>query len=1290
MIVLIVSLAVYVSGGQLLASTLGGYRDGILRELNAHLPFKLEAQSLSGEWQSFTPVIVLSGLRLSIPGSSNPPLELAQGRIGLDVLNSLRTGALQLNNVMLSGLDLRGELTATGSVRLSGLGEGSGDATGPLREFLLNVERVSLQHNHLQLTMPSGEVRDLELDLNLSRDGSQRRVQAILASTAGAHIEVIAKGLGDPFRPEDFTGNIYLHIQTAHLGAMQAMFANRAPTVWADGTADLELWLDWDRGQSAIATRFAGSDLVVTTPNASTPLPLQRVAFEAKALRSNDDWTVFFQNVQIGAGEAAANIPRLQLDLLGDTLRLRTAAVELAPVAKLLAQQQAIPQDLREVIAELQPQGALSALQVQLGDLDNPFAQWELAANFEDLTVEPWQGAPGIRAATGYARLTPGTGLVILDSPGLSLDFPTVYQQPLRYQDMYGSLALNWDSEVFHLRSGLLTTQGEEGSAKVLFSLAVPLQHSEVGIEMDLLVGLQDSSPKYRDKYIPYILDQSLRDWLTDSIGDGRIEQGAFLWRGSLNSHATELRTVQLAFNVADTQLAFDPRWPPLLVQQGIVLIDDSDVSVWAERANLLASTAQQVSVETRVNAAGHLTLDLRGGVHGPAADGFRVLNESPLADVVGPSFSAWKATGKLDTDLDLHLDLTDTTAAPQVNVLTQWHDVDILLTPGNLPLQRVNGKLAFSTSKGFSSRGLVGELWGKTVKAKVREQLEEGSDHYDPATSAVQIYADTAVDIADLRRWLRLDSLAFANGVTPAKVDIQLARGTAPQLAVSSDLQGVELDIPQPWHKESPEAWPFHLQLPLQQGSMPLQLALEQQQLAINLDVADGMVRGGSIGIAATPSPVQPGDLRVTGHAPLVQVDEWFDFVSRYYGSNLLQILSGAGTTDDAAGAKSSDATHEPPASAPLSVFIDDLQTDELVVLQQPLRDVRVDLASQPERWQLSLTSDWVAAELSVMRGGQPSRLEISHLDLDHLPAFQPTAGSGDSQWNLPTVAVSVADLSQSGKRLGALSFDLDTQDNVVTASNISGELAHLNIRPGSPGRLLWHRGQTPYTELQSGFEFGDLGQTLEYFGYQRIVQTEHGEFDLQLRWPGAPQDFSLAQAEGSLLARIGSGSFLDATAGASGALRVVSILNLADIVRRLSVSAMFESGIPFDSVEGAVDLSGGVLKVARMEVTGGSSFQFSGESDVRTRTVTGEMVAKLPVAQNLPWMAAFAASLPVVAGVYVISQVFDKQMNRLASAVYTIGGTWNDPTVTFDRIFDNTPEETPEPAATGQSSSP
>ena len=90
-------------------------------------------------------------------------------------------------------------------------------------------------------------------------------------------------------------------------------------------------------------------------------------------------------------------------------------------------------------------------------------------------------------------------------------------------------------------------------------------------------------------------------------------------------------------------------------------------------------------------------------------------------------------------------------------------------------------------------------------------------------------------------------------------------------------------------------------------------------------------------------------------------------------------------------------------------------------------------------------------------------------------------------------------------------------------------------------------------------------------------------------------------------------------------------------------------------------------------MEVEGrGSGFHFTGVSDVASQRLDGELIATLPVASNLPWVAALAMGLPVAAGVFVFSKVFEEQMNRVSSAVYKISGSWQDPKVKFDRIFD------------------
>ena len=95
----------------------------------------------------------------------------------------------------------------------------------------------------------------------------------------------------------------------------------------------------------------------------------------------------------------------------------------------------------------------------------------------------------------------------------------------------------------------------------------------------------------------------------------------------------------------------------------------------------------------------------------------------------------------------------------------------------------------------------------------------------------------------------------------------------------------------------------------------------------------------------------------------------------------------------------------------------------------------------------------------------------------------------------------------------------------------------------------------------------------------------------------PALAQDFSLPLTRGSVQVDIDEGRFLDTPSGASGTLRVVNILNLAEIVRRLSLSHMYESGIPFDQVDGEVFFHAGTIEVPRLDVQGGStSFQFNG----------------------------------------------------------------------------------------------
>ena len=77
----------------------------------------------------------------------------------------------------------------------------------------------------------------------------------------------------------------------------------------------------------------------------------------------------------------------------------------------------------------------------------------------------------------------------------------------------------------------------------------------------------------------------------------------------------------------------------------------------------------------------------------------------------------------------------------------------------------------------------------------------------------------------------------------------------------------------------------------------------------------------------------------------------------------------------------------------------------------------------------------------------------------------------------------------------------------------------------------------------------------------------------------------------------------------------------------------------------------------------------------------LAGELIVTLPVAENLPWIAGLAAGsafIPVAAGVYVASKVFESDVDRFSSGTYAISGTLNKPTIELNKVFDNSSNET------------
>ena len=1242
-VTLVVALAIYVSFGRMLMSNVEQFEVDILGEMNARLPFALDAKQVSGQWHFFSPELVFTELKLSIPGSSAPPYTLIRGRVTLDVLASLRTRSLQVSKLALDGLSLRGQLSSEGKFTVAGIVGDGDDIRRWLQEFLLNIESIDVTDNALALDLPNGQQRQLQLNVSLRRDGSRRVVEAKMVSrTSGTVVSLIADGVGNPMAKDTFDGELYLNVSMADIDLFEQL-NGRGGVGDVRGALDAEIWLGWEKGAPSIALSLAGQDLEFTALDQSWHFPVDGLSMVASMVEENEHWTMFVSAFELQKDEVKLSLPALQLDTWGDSIRLRTKNVSLASVNALLVNLSLTPKTIADAFEVLDVRGDLSVLQLNVADVQNPLDDWELTANFHQLEIESWRGAPGIRSGAGYVQLAQRGGEVILDSQSFSITFPRIYAQPLLYDDVSGTINIDWDANDLTLSSGVLAVRGEEGLAHILFGLNVPLVKNKIGLEMDLLVGLQNFDPGYRSKYLPYILSDSLLGWLQPSISQGNIDQGAFLWRGNLKPNTPGLKTIQLFLNISDITLNYHPDWPVVSGVEGIVLIDDTDLSIWSESATLLDSKVEQLSAEAWMDKSSHLILAIDGALQGPAEDGLKIINNSPITDLVGSAFESWQASGLLHTDLQLQINLGAAGQAPDIKVDTIWDGVDLQITPGNLQLSEISGQFSYSSDTGFSSTDLSASLWGRDLTANISQHEE----------SAIGVAIATRIDMADIQQWLDLDILALAQGETDAAISIEVVPRQGAILSVASQLKGVKLDLPPPWEKSSGQEVPLHIDFPLGGANPVLGINLGTK-LQFDLQMARGRFIGGALGLYQAPEKVEQGVLRMTGHSPIVDAGQWQAFVDKYIQGELLHSIE---TNND------------------LSLHIDRVGTDRLLLLGQDIQDVVFSLHRGPATWSVTGETDWVSGIVNVAENGDLA-VAVKSLNLDKLDQLNLAAIVGDGPLELPDMTVSLEGLKRGDRDVGELDFLLQTEGDTLTVRDITGNIAGLQIDLEKPAAMLWmQRGENSETSLQGGFQFGDLATTLDKLGYEQVLETDKGKFELDLLWSGGPHQFSLLQTQGSMSIALEEGRFLSEPGGGAGALRVLNILNLAEIIGRLSLTHIFKSGIPFHSVDGDIFLDDGNIEVASLEIDGRTgSFQFSGLADAASETLEGQLAVTLPVANNLPWIVALTAGLPVAAGVYVVSKVFEKQVDRFSSGVYQVSGPWDDPKLDFIKIFDDT----------------
>jgi len=1292
----LILLAVLVQSGRSFFPLLERYHQPLVDYVSEQLQLDIELGTLKTDWQELKPSITLGDLKVKDPAGH---VLLSADRAQLQV--NLWASFWQLGWV-LEGFELsntRVDLVQTeqGFWSLPGMGarESKGLPKGLQTLFQLGT-RIEFVDTQLNLSFASGHQRRFAAPYVLmENDGDFHRLSLEVdlehqPRALYSVLEVRPDSAGSNNR--DIQG--YLRLQQfptlEALTAMGGLLTGEAEQRgwYKEGYMDASLWFSSEPAQSAYNLEGEFALTGVTLP--AEGVSLNRVSGELLGhWRAGTDWSLSLQQLKADWAEQnsppvnlklSANPEQSQLEVAIDRLDLGYWTQQLNRLGFLGEGR------LRDALTSLSPEGQVNKLHLTLPRED--LGQWRLAAELDSVSVSPWQGVPQLTQLNGYVEADRDAGRVFLDSQkGFGMLFPGHYTQPLEFLNARGQIAWHLVPEKnrIYVNSGPLDLQGEQEQTQVHMWLSMPWEPKTADVDLTLDIRGRDMALGLYSKYLPRAVPDDLRAWLDRAIGSdnpGLARQARFLYRGTVQaqkppSHPARLGTYQLALDLQNAQLNYASDWPQLAEVDAHLSLDNQRLDAVLEQAQVYNSRIGRGRIALDDNPEGEgLLLEVEASLDGLASDGLRLLRESYLRQFVGENMDTWFMHGDLQADLSLALPLTEGAPGNRQRVAMNLDVPKVAMDNFDLAMNNLRGRMVWEGETGLSAEQLTAELFSQPVTMNIRSDLTQGQ------VPRTELSIDGKVSVADFKAWSQRPELMFLDGVIDYTGRVQLMHHPElpentdkplAELRFNSDLAGVSVDLPEPYGKSAETSRPLAFTMNFRQKTRQVALTYaDQVEALLQLDEASGDLLKANLALEqAAQLPEQPS-LHLSGAMETVDLEVWERTLDRYLAEGV-RMTEASGEEDLA--------VTDLPLTADLTIARHSL--GPLV-----LEDLSVQASELGDGWRLQLANERLAGQLDIPAGDtEPMIVNLERLALysedfaDADAESAPNTGAFTPE-DIAPAQVKVQNLTLDEEDFGWLSFALAPQPYRLEINDIRGEIRGLTLsgtEEGEGAHLEWTlepRGPER-TRLEGQVSAGNLAEVMNLWDQPDVIDSESARYDLNLFWAGAPQDFAVEKLQGDLSLAIEDGRFKRNPAeGSEGLLRLFAVLNFDSLARRLRLdfSDLYQSGLAYDEIDGQFTFDRGHMYFAEplLVRSPSSRLQMAGSVDLVQETLDTRLVATLPVAGNLTFLTALAAGLPAAAGVYVISKIFAKQVDKATSVSYTITGDWDDPKVKFDQMFD------------------
>lgn len=1076
----------------------------------------------------------------------------------------------------------------------------------------------------------------------------------------------------------------------------------------SQGVGALRAWVDVRRGQvtagvadvalSALSVKFAPTLQALALQRVQGRLGLRLLdnGFEVstQALAFDTPQGLHWPGGNVRYLMQGADAPSSRGELQADRLDLAA----LAQIADRLPLQPQWRQRLTDYAAQGHVDGLFASWQ---GPLDAP-TRYAAHGQLRQLSFAAVAGVPGVRGLDADFDLDQGGGRARVAMANGRVDAPGIFQESRLDLDQLSGQASwqhagdDWSAELADLRFANADAQGQASVKWRSARAADANQASALAGALDLQATLTRADARQVHRYLPLVINQAARDYVRDALVSGEASNVRFAVKGPLaqlplvDPRQGEFRIVipvtqaTLAFVPRALQDAAEPPWPVLRDVRGEVIIDRAQLQVTLAHAMLGSGALQVTRAQASIADLRQPTLQVDADFSGDLAQALKTVQTSPLDTLTARALTEARGSGRADCTLQLALpigNLAQTTVQGTVRLV----DSDFQITANAPRLSRARGLVRY-TDQGVTLTGVQGTLLGAAARLDGGLSFAPGDAALAAAAPAIRITGQATAD--GLRQATELGFLARLAGDFQGSAGygavLQLRAGR-PDLTVTSDLQGLAVNLPEPLRKAAAAALPLRVHWGAVAASAAANRPLPtQDRLSVSLDKlaqvvferdsagATARVLRGSVSVgAATLGALPLPERGVNGYLDVARldVDAWSQVLSQL----------GLATRSDPLRGDGAD-SYFPNTLA--------VRTASLKLGGREFNQLFAGIDRQGDVWRVNLD----ASELNGYLEYQPPAVAPStgagrvYARLARLTLAAGAASEVESLMDaqpasIPALDVVVNDFELRGKHLGRLEVQAVNrappsaggvrewrlnQLNLITpeaALTASGNWARVNAQAVAGKAAPAERRRTV---LNFKLDVNDGGKLLERLAMPGLVRQASGKIEGQAAWLGSPLKPDYPTLGGSFTVNMTAGQFLKADPGLA---KLLGVLSLQSLPRRLTLDFrdVFSEGFAFDFVRGDVFVDQGIARTNNLQMKGvNAAVLMEGQADIARETQDLKVVVVPEINAGTASLIASVINPAVGLGTFLAQWVLRRPLIDSATQQFHIDGAWADPQVT------------------------